>query len=314
MRNLMRLAAALAVALGLVWPAFADTSEPVTLALKFAPGDTLDYDVSLSGAGSFTAPDRTRSTLTLQGDFTVNERVAQVNGDGSASLELLLPRADISVGVMGKTARFAWLDGKLHWYTDGVEQTPPQVDTLKMKLPVLQTPMLVTMTPEGRVTSATLSDQSMLDLLRKAVPGLDQQLMTPNATTTLPDHPVAVGETWTDTKELPLAPGMTATCRIRHTLDSVMGGGDQQLAKITGFTEIKLRAASFSPPGQSAVSVAIPDLKETISSTEFFSVTAGRLVRANYDIGFGTKITATAQAKSVSGGLDARVLVDVVVR
>ena len=54
------------------------------------------------------------------------------------------------------------------------------------------------------------------------------------------------------------------------------------------------------------VTVAITDLSETITSTEFFNIAAGRLLRGDYDVSFTMRASAGAGAQTKEGSIEAR--------
>jgi hypothetical protein len=50
--------------------------DTVPLAFKFAPGDVLRYDVSLTGSGGFNGPDGEVSPVGLRGAFSIGQTAA----------------------------------------------------------------------------------------------------------------------------------------------------------------------------------------------------------------------------------------------
>ena len=55
---------ALALLISLLVATYAGAQEGVPLALRFAPGDVMQYQISLSGSGALTGPDGERSPVT----------------------------------------------------------------------------------------------------------------------------------------------------------------------------------------------------------------------------------------------------------
>ena len=310
MRSLVRslLLAALLAALSST-SLLAQEQEPVSLGLKFTQGEAVNYDVTFSGAGSLVAPDGTRATLLLQGSYTFTETPAQVNPDGSAVLETLLPKADVTITIKDQKVRFSYADGKVHWFAQGKEQTPPQQDL--SKFPLLSLPMRITMKPDGSVTEVAFTDTSFLDLLGKVLPGLGStppSLSALNTSPLLPSAPVRVGESWSTEKTLPLPTGDNATYRSRRTLESMTANLGVAVAKLSGFSEVRYRGrpSSVSGPGGESISVSIPDLRQTVASTEFFNTGRGRLVRGDYDMQFTTQVSVTAAGATQGGRVEAR--------
>ena len=77
----------------------AASAEPVDLTLKFTPGETVEYDISMSGSGSLRGPDGTNAAMGLRGSCRVSATVTEVLPDGNAKLQLLLPQAEMSATV-----------------------------------------------------------------------------------------------------------------------------------------------------------------------------------------------------------------------
>ena len=296
--------------------AIADDAVP--LALKFAQGDVLNYAISISGAGQLSVAGSESTGIAVQGSCTFSQTAVQVNEDGSAVLETLMPQADFTVTIKNQQARFSYADGKLRWFTDGKEQTPPQADL--SKAPLLQSPLRVTTKPDGSVTDIAFSDTELLEMLRKAVPGLDKAMLGPgmpavSSAPVLPASPVKVGETWTRTHQVPLGPNQRLDCEMRRALESVTKQGGLEIAKIVGSGEARFRGnPKLAAPGGQPVDVSIADLRQTFGSTEFFNLTTGRLIRGDYDIRFNTKLAVAMAGQGQTGSLDLRILASVVAR
>ncbi len=289
-------------------------AEGVPLALKFAAGDQLSYEATFWGDGSVTAPDGQNSKLNLQGSCTFSQRVARVNPDGSAEVELLLPAADLSLSLRGRRVRFSYGNGKVRWFTDGKEQAPPQVDL--STAPLLALPITVTVQPDGRMTAFGLPGGQLTEMLRQVLPGGIPAMPQGSAVPLFPSHPVQVGETWEQPLALPAGPltsGLTG--RSRRTLEEMTGGPGMAVAKVSGFTEVRFRPGqSASLPVGESVTISMPEMRQTLRSQEFFDVDAGQLVRADYDLTFVTRLAAAVSGKSQSGSVDAHLRVVVTAR
>ncbi len=292
--------------------AYAD--EPVTLAFKFAEGSQISYDMALSGAGRLTAPGAAAMPLLLQGTMTLTQCPSKVDADGAAVLDTLMSRADFTVSIGDKKARFTYADGAFHWYLNGQEKTPPQADL--SKAPLFSSPVQITMKPDGTVTAIGFADAKVMDALRKLIPNLGESLSTPSSVSMFPDKPVAVGESWTQDGSLPAAGGFTGTYTSRSTLESLDASGGMTLAKLSGLTEVKLHSApqTLPAPGGQQFSFSLPEMKEAVVSTEFFNVGAGRMVRGDYDLQFSMKIKAGIGSTTDSGAMDLRLKATMVAR
>jgi hypothetical protein len=296
----------------------AGADEAVPIAFKFSQGDAINYDVSASGAGTMSVPGAEATSVGFQASCAVSQTVAQANEDGSAVLEMLVPRAEITVTIGGKQGRISYADGKVRWFTDGKEQTPPQVDL--SKAPLLQLPIRLTTRPDGSVTEIGFANTEFLDMLSKAVPGLPsgvlgQSLPLANSTPVLPTAPVKVGEAWTRTEKVPLGPNQYLDCEIRRTLESVTKQGGLEIAKIVGSGGMRFRGDSkISAPGGQPLDISISDLRHTLGSTEFFNLTTGRLIRGDYEMRFSTKVSAAMAGAPQAGSVSLRILASVVGR
>jgi hypothetical protein len=292
--------------------------EAVPIAFKYAQGDMLRYDVSFSGVGNLAVPGVDSTSVGMQGSCGVSQSVLKVDEDGTAVLETLLPRADMTVTVKDQQARFSYADGRLRWFTNGQEQTPPQMDL--SKAPLLQAPLNITTKPDGTVTSIGFSNTEFLEMLAKAVPGmpvglLGQNLPMTNSSPILPSAPVKVGETWTRTDKLPIGTGQYMDVTMKRTLESVTKQGGLEIAKIMGSGEAKFRGnPKISAPGGQKMDISIGELKETFGSTEFFNLGTGRLVRGEYQVRFVAKMAAAMMGQAQHAEVTFRMIGSVVGR
>jgi hypothetical protein len=79
------------------------------------------------------------------------------------------------------------------------------------------------------------------------------------------------------------------------------------VAKISGFAETKARMQGVQQlPLPGAAQVAIPEMRQTVTSTEFFNATKGQLLRGDYDIGFNTQFSVGVSGNQKSGSVEAR--------
>lgn len=301
-----------AIAAACAAPAFS-AAQSVPLMLKFTPGETLQYDVTFSGSGNVTAPGADLAVLGLRGNLTVVQKVVEVLPDGSGRLETTIPRLEVDVTLADHQARFSFVGGRMRLMADGKESSPPDTASLQ-NIPLLMTPITFTVAPDGRTTGISLADQQLLGQLSQVIPQLDAAQMWRSSEPLFPSSPVAVGETWRrSARYLPFGPQMPIIATISHTLDEYTEKEGMGLARISGFADASLAGSQqLNAPG--GVSVAIPELRETITSTEFFNTTKGQLVRGDYDVSLRTRFAVQAAEQSQSGRLEARLRVSVQAR
>lgn len=279
--------------------------QPVPLAFKFAAGDVIQYDVTISGSGGVTTPDAKITPVELQGSLTLVQTVTQCFPDGSARLETRLPMGEVTIRFDRDQARFSYADGKLRWYANGKESSPPQGDLAKV--PLLGSPIAYTMAPDGRVSDFALADPQLMAELTKSLPGLDLSRMPTMGQATFPAQPVSPGETWQSSVQLsPLGPAVPVNLTISRTLQSFEDKGGFGLAKITGFAESRYSGAGSPLFSAQDVSIGISEIRQTITSTEFFNTTSGRLIRGDYDLVFSIQISAKAGDQDKGVGASAR--------
>lgn len=296
-------------------PATIAAGQEVPLALKFAQGDAIQYDVSFSGSGGLRGPDGKLLPLGVRGSLSLSQTVQEVLPDGSGRLSCLLPKADINVTLGDKQARFSCANGKVRWYADGREHTPPQSPGME-KLPFLEVPILLTMAPNGRVTDFAFADPGLMAKLEQmAPPGVSLGRLPGTGDQMFPDEPMKVGETWRRVAQLyPLGPTMPLNVTISRTLDSYSESGGVGLAKMSGFAETRyqMQPISLSPDGD--LSFSLPELRQSVTSTEFFNTTQGRLVRAEYDISLTARASVKVGESTQGGGFEGRMHVSVQAR
>jgi hypothetical protein len=234
--------------------------------------------------------------------------VTEVKPDGSGRLEVRVPRANIEVTIGTDKARFSYENGRLRWFANGKEHSPPAM--APGKLPLFETPVTMTVAPNGTVSDVGVADPELMRTLQQSAPGGFNPAQAIGKGI-FPDRPVAVGETWRDTAQvLPAGPSMPITVTSSRTLDSFTEQGGIGLAKISGFSEVRLQG---TPPAVAGgeVNVNIPQMRQTLTSTEFFNTTAGRLVRGDYEMAFSTEVSVEVQGEKKTGGIEARLRVGV---
>jgi hypothetical protein len=308
MSRLIRYLAATAALLCLA-PIAAAAQQTVPLAFNYSPGDVLEYDVTLTGSGALRAPDGQFSPAGIQGDLRLSITIAEVRPDGNARLQLRIPRADLQMNVADQRARLTFENGKLRWFANGREQSPPDSDL--SQLPVLSVPLEFIAAPNGRIVDVVMPNLPAMPNMQQLVPGLGAPQLQNLGDAIFPDAPVKVGETWRKYTQLaPLGPTMPITVSSSRTLDSVSSEAGIQLARISGYTEARFSANSIplptAPGGGPAMTVGVPEMRHTVTSTEFFNVGAGRLVRGDYDFSFITRLSLGAAGHTQQSSVEAR--------
>ncbi len=265
--------------------------EGVELAFKFSPGEVTKYEVGISGGGHLRSSEGELAPMGVQGNLSFVCRTIEVLPDGSARLETRMPGANVEVSIGEQRARFSYENGQVRWFADGKEHAPPEADL--SRIPLLGMPVVVTVAPNGRVSEGPLSDPRLLGALGEAVPGISAGQLSQLGGQMLPDGAVAVGETWRQSAQLrPLGPTMPVTITTARTLDSHAVEGGVGIAKISGYSEARCQAGQMSlSPGEREVRVAVPQLRRTITSTEFFNTSQGRLLRADYDVALSAQFS-----------------------
>jgi len=288
--------------------AAAAADQAVPLALKLAPGDLLRYEVALTGSGGVHSPEGELTAVGLRGDVSLSARVVEVRPDGAARLEATTPRFNLEISIGADQVRFSREDGRLRWFANGREHSPPAGDALR--LPLLDLPLQMTVASDGRVGELSLADAGLMELLGQALPAAAGGSLAGFGQPLFPDRPVGVGETWREVSQLlPFGPAAPIVITSSRTLDSHSREGDFGVARIGGFTEVRFRGA-----GPLAGGVEVPELRQTITSTEFFDTTRGRLLRGDYDIGLSTRITVLAAGEAKTSSAEARLRVHVQAR
>ena len=306
MSNLTRLLC-LSLLLALAAATAAAAQEGVVLAFKFTPGEVQEYDISFSGSGGLRAPDGEMAAMGMQGSCRVKITVGEVLPDGSARLGLLLQRAEVRMTIGDQRARFAFANGQVRWYANGREQAPPGEDISQM--PMLGVPLGFVASPRGQILDVIIPNVQNLAGMQQMVPGLGAPQLKNLGEPLFPDKPVQVGETWrSSVSVMPFGPTMPVTVTTSRTLDSYGDTGPMGLAKISGYSETTFRASPMTVgPGESQITVSMPEMKQTLTSTEFFNVASGRLVRADYISSLVTRVAFAAGGQGQQeAGVEAR--------
>jgi hypothetical protein len=292
----------------------AAAEEGIPLAFKFNSGDVVQYGISFSGAGGIQSPDGELAPAGIQGNLRLLCTVVDTLADGSGRVQLLTPEASLRVSIGEQEASFSYQGGRIRWSADGTEHAPPDVDV--SRIPFLGTPVTVTVAPNGRVTEVTVPGADSLSELQEVAPGLGTPRLEGLGEALFPDHPVRVGESWRRATQMtPLGPSMPVTVTSSRTLDELTEQGGLSLARISGYSEARFRASPMTvSPGEQDITVSVPEMLQTITSTEFFNTTAGRLVRADYTMSMSSTFGVGVGGQQQEAGLEARLQVTVQAR
>src|SRR5574340_686092 len=229
----LHLVVALAAILGLCCAAVGSAQQEVPLAFKFAVGDAITYDVMLSGSATVIAAGNQVTPASMRGTVSLLQRVTQVFPDGSGRLETLVPSGDLLIVFDKEQAKFSYVNGQFRWFANGKESSPPQGDL--SKVPLLGTPIIYTMTPDGRTKDPAFADPQLMAQAFKQIPGFDLSSLQTTGEAVFPANPVKLGESWGTTKTLaPLGPQFPFQLTTSRRLDSFSDAGGIGLAKIVG--------------------------------------------------------------------------------
>jgi hypothetical protein len=218
-----------ALALLLSLPLSARADEKIDLRLRWSKGDTHHVSVSLDQTVDQvlgTAHQQTTQTVGVKYTFKVADLDAQGNATLSVQYDSVSFHARTPSGVID--------------YDPGKPANGPMPVTVSALAALVGQSYSVTVDPHGKVTQI-IGLQKMLDavlshlnasdgVLRAALERtIRQQLSEPNLKQSLhdvfapfPDHPVAIGESWT--RALPVSMGFPMNLRTTYTLKSVEDG------------------------------------------------------------------------------------------
>lgn len=285
----------------------ASAQEGIVLAFKFTPGDVQNYAMTFSGSGGLRAPDGEMGAVGMRGSCHVKMTVGEVLPDGSARVGLLLESAEAQMTIGDQSGRFTFANGQVRWYANGREQAPPEADI--SQVPMLGVPLEVIASPRGQILDVVLPKMQELAGIQQMIPGMGSPQLKNLGEAMFPETPVKVGETWRrSVMVMPLGPTVPVTVTTSRTLDSYSGAEAMGLAKISGYSETTFRVNPMSVgPGESQITVAMPEMRQTLTSTEFFNVPEGRLVRADYISSLKTRVSfAAGEQGQQEAGLEAR--------
>ena len=206
------MAAALAAAfLFAALPARAQDSG-VPLKLRFNKGDIYNYSIDITGtgemgmrppAGEDLDPSLFRMPLDISLFAEIEMEVRDVASSGAAKLDLFLNRFRANFG------------DEFYVDTDNDDDMlPPFMETL------LETPVSLTVAPDGAVQKASFPKMDLEEFLLPFMPEFEMEKLLQQALFTLPEKPVAKGDTWTYDAaiELPGTPTQNVPLQYRFKM------------------------------------------------------------------------------------------------
>lgn len=288
--------------------------EGIPLGFHFAAGEVAEYQISFFGSGSLSPLEGGLLPMALRGSLSLSCTVSEVFPDGSGRLHVRVPRAEIEMSIGQQQASLLYEGQKLRWYANGREHAPPEMDFGQVAL--LGRPLVFRMAPNGRVTEPSFGDSRTLGVLGRVLPQFGLSDLGSFGDEIFPDEPVKVGETWRHSQQLlPFGPAMPVTVNSSHTLVSFSEEGGIGLAKIVGYREAWLRTAPMDiSSGEREVMVSVPELRRTVTSTEFFNTTQGRLVRGDYQVGLSSQFSVGIGEEERKGEVEGRIHITVQAR
>jgi hypothetical protein len=262
----------------------------MALEFKFTPGQNLNYLATINATGSMVmqpAPAQMPNmTMSLQGNMDFSQQATQVYPDGSADLALKLPRAAINVLAAGQKFNALLQNGQLSVTINGqTQQMPP--DANLSQFPLIGTPLKIRMDKLGKVTDFSLPNFGALTEMMKSS-GMDMSSMMKFNQNQLPDHPVAVGDSWTQNIAIPMTPGSPPMqIKMVNTLLGFEGVGGQQTAKIQikgSATGCNLKMPTPTIPGANQnmpkIDTTIESMNMDMEGTIWFAPQLGRMMKS----------------------------------
>jgi hypothetical protein len=284
---------------------------PVALQFKFTPGQTQNTLVTFNATGAMTmepaAPQMPNMTMSLQGNLDLTEQVAQVYPDGSADLALKMLRADLNASAMGQKFNARLQNGQIALTINGqVSQMPPDMNSSQW--PLIGTPLKMRMDKMGRVTDFTLPNIGSLGDIMKSS-GMNMSDMMKFNQSQLPDHPVGVGDSWTQNMSVPMFEGSPPLqVKTVNTVVGYEGVGGQQTVKIqtkgsATATNLKMPTPKMPAGTQNPNMPNMPNINATIESLNidilglnWFSPQLGQMMKSQQVITMKEVINMTGAA------------------
>lgn len=255
-------------------------AQEVTLKLRYQPGQTLNYKVTVEGKVNLVSEVGVATDLQFKGELTQEQVVKEVADDGTATLLLT---------VSGKMKLFA--------PTEGTQPSEQEVPTTKVTMKIAPDGRIVEVKP---VKGEGEKSGEQLKMLQDPFQALTMSasawsLLVPN----LPPKPVKVGETWdmSGTVPVPMPSGQSVQAKV-------IGKGKLVSVERKDGSEIAVSEAQVEIPELGEIVTKMLPLKEMgvdmqvkggtkSNSKHWFDLTKGLLTRS--EVNSETKMVIVIQ-------------------
>jgi hypothetical protein len=255
-------------------------AQEVTLKLRYQPGQTLNYKVTVEGKVNLVSEVGVATDLQFKGELTQEQVVKEVADDGTATLLLT---------VSGKM--------KLVAPTEGTQPSEQEVPTTKVTMKIAPDGRIVEVKP---VKGEGEKSGEQLKMLQDPFQALTMSasawsLLVPN----LPPKPVKVGETWdmSGTVPVPMPSGQSVQAKV-------IGKGKLVSVERKDGSEIAVSEAQVEIPELGEIVTKMLPLKEMgvdmqvkggtkSNSKHWFDLTKGLLTRS--EVNSETKMVIVIQ-------------------
>jgi len=258
---------------------------PVALRLKFAPNETARYRfyAEITGTAVNQAGPGQPMTVPIEAVLTV-EATAKVLGldpAGIARLALKLEKGTLLMSVLGQPVKITLANGQLK--VSGGTAQDQVAQMLEGQAEALSQPIVIRIDPRGKILEVQLPSSG--GLLNSVMGGMDPNTLLQQGQSQLPEHPVAVGETWKEHQAVPLG-GSEAVSDGSYTLAGLETRNGKTLARITFSATTALDGANLSQmnPGQDQAVQGTMSMQTRMAGAMLFDVTAGRLARLDFSL------------------------------
>ncbi len=285
----MRFGIAIALALWLLLAsaACAQEIEGVDLVWKFVPGQTLVYEVTMSGSGTQSTGGKS-IPVEISAKLDLAQRVLEVHPDESADMEMSsdVLNVELTIERAGEAQ-----DVKIRVTKEEVTvETPMGTQRLRPEeagmraMPPVIVPLKMTMNERGEVLACSTAGMGALSQL---LDGMDCSRIMRPAETAFPSRPVAPGESWDYVQKVSL-PGAESEVdsAVRATLKRVEEVDGRRTAVISqrGAVDVSDIAAEVAgAQGGPSASVTFEKMTQATQGAIEFALDEGRLTKATYE-------------------------------
>jgi hypothetical protein len=269
-----------------------------TLEYKFAPKQTVEYQLSLSGMGktSFEPAIMPPQLITLKGDIDIRQSVKEIKPDGSAQVEISAPKMLMNATLPGQALEMKWQNKKLTVSMNG--QALPDIEaTDASKWPILSIPLVMRIAKTGKVVDMKMPDMSVLNNL---LGNMNLAELVKSGQNELPDHPIKVGDSWTVEQKVPISnSAQTITTKTTYTLTGFedLGGGNAAKLDLKSATQVDGIKMKITDSQGKPVELMV-DLKQEVKGTTWFSQMRGQPVKSDITMTLQEVIKAPAGGES----------------